>query len=147
MLRGEKISVPERIKDRASRLIKIIEEDSGIDCPTDVPGLDEWRTEPEDGEWREGSKARERMVNPEKIVGTDGINVDRFLPNRLLKALRLIGNEEYHQKPEYPPNLNYYPEKDEYYVGADGNHRAIAFKALGLDEIYAEVVPHQLGSD
>jgi hypothetical protein len=111
-------------------------EGGAISHPTDV--VDEWGTYsgnaiPMDREW---DRCR-RYVPVEDIQGpTDG-RTDRMEPNRLDNALWLMLGGHYEREPNRPPHL--VKREGDYYIGADGIHRSLVFKALGFSEMFAQV--------
>lgn len=121
-------------KDKVREFVELLKD--GADHPEDV--LDSWEGMPDRDnlEFVEGS-SREVFVDPEDVVGTDSLNVDRFRKSRLMKICRLILEDDYSLKPDNPPVLNKIEGK--YYVGSDGNHRSMVFKFIGAERMYAEV--------
>ncbi len=83
-----------------------------------------------------------RTVPVEKIVGSVGRYLDfdgRFRPRPHMPSDRLEAIKEAMRKGKRLPPVKLYQIKDEYYV-LDGNHRIAAAKALGREDIAAQIV-------
>lgn len=123
--------------NRLGRLRSLLEADEDI-VPTDL--VDEWAA------WRppremEYGESETRMVDVDRIVGTDPMNVDRLVERRLVRIVNTM--VEGNWKPRYNRVvLARHPDGD-YYVTADGNHRVLVHKFVGIDRIYAEVTPYE----
>lgn len=100
--------------------------------PKDV--VDEWKPQPR---IVTSGESILKWVSLSDVVGTDPDLTDEFMNGRLTFALELLLNGEFQPKYSSPPH---YIEIDgEFYVGNDGNHRTLACKAVGVEEIYARV--------
>lgn len=103
--------------------------------PTDlVERWDGWRANYENDvvESREGV-----WVQTDSIVGTDPMNVDRLVESRLVRVVNWLASGEW--EPEYSAVVLAERPNGERYVTSDGNHRVLAHKFFGYDEIYADV--------
>ena len=130
-----------RMTDRGAKLEQLHEmlDDEDADLhPEDL--VDEWDTWAPNYEYDHVTEGQERMVPVDKIVGTDPINEDRLVERRLVKIVNTLVAGEW--EPRYDPvKLARHPNGD-YYVTSDGNHRVLAHKFLGYDEIYATVTTY-----
>lgn len=81
------------------------------------------------------------MIPVSAIDGTSSSSVT-IKEHRLRKMLNWLLRGEFQKRPERPPKLEKFCEK--YYVSVDGHHRVIAFKWIGIDEIFAEYVGVEL---
>ena len=90
-------SFSEEHKQKAREFIECLKD--GADHPEDV--LDSWDGMPDRDnlEFVEGS-SREEFVDPDDIVGTDSLNVDRFRKSRLLNICKYVLEDEYFLKPD-----------------------------------------------
>lgn len=101
--------------------------------------VDEWRAAPN----RVGLEWEERgyeYVSVDSIVGTEGHNVERLDAGRLRRVLEMLREGQFEKEHRFPPVLC--KVGSEYFVDADGNHRVLAHKYLGLEKVYAEVVEY-----
>jgi hypothetical protein len=78
------------------------------------------------------------FVDVDRVVGTHPINEDRCVERRLVKIVNKMAEGVWEAESE-PVNLNRRPSDGQLFVGSDGNHRVLAHKFFGYDEIYAEV--------
>ena len=76
-------------------------------------------------------------VQTDSIVGTDPMNVDRLVESRLVRVVNWLAEGEW--EPEYSAVVLAERPNGERYVTSDGNHRVLAHKFFGYDEIYADV--------
>jgi len=132
-------------KGRAEDLLERVE-NGDASHPTDL--LDNWEPCPT---WSEldamsnGSvfddanelKKEEKWVPLSNVVGTDAKLTDRFEEDRIKKVLKWMLAGEF--QPKHSDRPQYIEIGGDYYVGSDGNHRTIVSKAVGIDEIFAEV--------
>lgn len=131
MSRGDVVQLT---SNQLNRVEELIEEIDTFSEPEDV--VDEWKEEPAYEE-REYLDREERMFyQTENIVGTCEMNIDRFVKGRFLKTLRLLKKGKYRKEPHFPPQIHYFQDKNEGYIGSDGIHRCLAFKAVGIEEIF-----------
>lgn len=107
--------------------------DSGL-TPRDF--VDDWEEAPQ--EFRRDRSADElgtRAVSVDEIVGSR--HPDRFIPQRLERVLYKMlhgGWETAHPNPPKLAEVN-----GAFYVHENGNHRTLAYKALGIDRMHAAV--------
>lgn len=100
--------------------------------------MDYWNAQPETGA---GYHRAHRFIPVSQIAGTTHKNItdpDKFVPRRLRKVLKWLLAERFEVRHDNPPIV----EKihGHYYVTANGNHRVIAFKALGIDRIFVTAI-------
>lgn len=137
----------ERAKDALERA-----ENDEATCATDL--LDEWKTAPSNPVLRRLSNTNDNgytgtvygWISTEDICGTDGDG--EFLGNRIEITLRRMINGRY--RPEHTRNnqMPHYKEIcGDLYVGQDGNHRSVACKYVGVDEIYAQISEYDVDED
>lgn len=82
---------------------------------------------------------RERKyISVSNIIGTGTGAEDRLEQSRLKNAVELLVEGKFKEESERPPKIE--GISGDYYVAVDGVHRSLAFKAIGTDEMYAEVV-------
>lgn len=100
--------------------------------------LDYWDAQPETNT---DYHREDRYIPVAQIAGTthkDVTNPDKFVPRRLRKVLMWLIAGRFEVKHDNPPIVEKIHGR--YYVTANGNHRVIAFKALGIERIYASVI-------
>lgn len=127
--------------DRSERLtaLRDLLDSEGDIHPTDL--VDRW-----DG-WRPGSQHEQTetrdgvLVATDTIVGTDPMNTDRLVENRLVRVVNWLAEGEW--EPRYSPVVLVEHPNGERYVLSDGNHRVLAHKYFGYDEIYADVTVYR----
>lgn len=99
---------------------------------------DYWGNQPGPG----ADYSRERRYVPvAEIAGTihqDVTDPDTFVPRRLRKVLTWLLNGEFESEHQNPPILE--KVQGEYYVSSNGNHRTIAFIALDIDRLFADLI-------
>lgn len=132
MSRDETISLTSEQRERANEMLEQLDGESE---PQDF--VDEWRVAPNrvGMEWKEEAY---QYVPTGMIVGTEGHNVERLVPGRLRSVVEKLLAGKFEKEPRFPPALCWVD--GEYFVDADGNHRVIAFKYIGIEEVYAEVI-------
>lgn len=136
MTKKTTLKLTDEQREKAYHIIQTLHSNPDkITHPTDL--INEWVPQPSHDKITWTGNTEEQYVNTDNIIGTEAMNTDRLEPSRLMKTLARLVNNQYHEQPRSPPSLN--KIEDEYYVGADGNHRCIIFKALGIEQIYAEV--------
>lgn len=126
------ISLTDEQTHKARELLEVLDEET---VPKDL--LSTWTERPE----TIGCEYEElggQYVSTEKIIGTEDHNVDRLVTDRLREIIDILIEGSFEKEHRFPPVLSLIDGN--YYVSNDGNHRTIAFKYLGIDEIYAEVV-------
>lgn len=131
---SETLSLTEAQERRAEELLEMLYSEI---TPAEV--VDEWRAAPNrvGMEWEElGCE----YVRVEDIVGTEGHNVERLDAGRMRQVVKMLVGGEFEVESRFPPVLC--KVDGEYFVDADGNHRVLAHKYIGIDEIYAEVVEY-----
>jgi hypothetical protein len=79
-----------------------------------------------------------KYVSVSDIIGTGAGAANRLEQERLKDILELLIEGEFEKEYEHPPKLE--GIGGDYYVAVDGVHRTLAFKAIGLEEIYAGVI-------
>jgi hypothetical protein len=138
----ETISLTEEQEERARDIYQRLQDDE-ITRPTDII---EWREPTKTIDYQAQKKSFPRykeLVDPGEIEGTTG-STARLEKHRLTTVLAWLIKGEFEVRDEYPPVLQ--KRDGGYYITADGHHRCIAAKAVGLDEFYVEYaeVPEQL---
>jgi len=79
-----------------------------------------------------------KYVSVSDIIGTGAGAADRLEQERLKIILELLIGGEFEKEYERSPKIE--GIGGDYYVAVDGVHRTLAFKAIGLEEIYARVI-------
>lgn len=142
---SEPLRLSARQRHRAKQVIRTLESEvedlaTGESRNTGLGAVDlvdEWEPIPPSvsGSFSE-SVAVEQVVPVEEIRG--GGRCQNVIPERIESILHkmLHGGWDLHRGRK-PPQL--IQTKFGYYVDADGNHRALVYKILGLDTLYAEV--------
>lgn len=128
------ISLTSGQEERAEELLEMLYTDI---TPDEV--VDEWRAAPS-RVGMEGEVLGEHCVLVADIVGTEGHNVERLDAGRMRRVVEMLVQGEFELEHHFPPVLC--KVNGEYFVDADGNHRVLAHKYIGIDEIYAEVVEY-----
>lgn len=101
--------------------------------------VDEWRERPNTLNHTH-TELGQQYFPVEQIVGTEDHNVTRLVTDRLREIIDILLNNEFEKEHRFPPVLS--KIDGEYYVSNDGNHRTLAFKYIGIEEIYAEVIQY-----
>jgi hypothetical protein len=130
----ETISLTDEQEERARRIYHQLR-DGEITRPTDIV---EWRKPSKsiDRQKKEGPIPRHmEFIDPANIAGTTG-SPDYLQEGRLRTALVRLIQGDFEVKNRYPPVLQNFDGR--YYITADGHHRCIAAKAVGLDQFYVE---------
>ena len=139
------LTLSDEQKKRAEDILKRVE-NGDASHPMDI--LDDWEPCPTWSEMDAMCNGRvldeanelereEKWVSISNVVGTDAELTDRFEEDRIEKILKWMLAGEF--QPKHSDRPNYLEIGGNYYVGSDGNHRTIVSKALGVDEIFAEV--------
>lgn len=129
---GKTISLTEQQRKRAFEMLNKLDSTSK---PKDF--VSEWKATP-DRIGREWDDLGERYVQVDEIVGTEPQNVERLEPKRLIDIIKKLTRGKFVKEHRYPPALC--EVNGEYFVDADGNHRVLAFKYIGINRIYGEVL-------
>lgn len=138
------LELDEEQRDRAIEIYKRIE-DGKVRSPTDV--VESWETPKvvvDDSEYDGTFPRDEDFISPAKIAGTFHSTIHRVETGRLQTILKWMVEGEFQTQHMCPPVVQ--KREDRYYVTADGHHRCMVAKAVGLDELYVEysVVPLEL---
>lgn len=138
------LSLNSNQRPRAYEILRRLR-DEEIEHPLNV--LDKWESVEERYDYwanvhdLEGEVTREkRYVAVPDIVGTlhkDLTDPSKFKARRLEKIVKWLISGCFEKEHHAPPILEQI--QDRYYVSANGNHRVIAFKAIGIEEMYATV--------
>lgn len=131
----ENLELTQRQQERLEQIKSLLQSTPNQDItPTTL--VDSWEPAPETHtmEW-ETSK---RWVHTSNIVGTVKMNIERCDARRMLKHIERIERNDFDLKHPCPPALK--QVDGEFYVDADGNHRVLLFKSIGVNKIWAEVV-------
>lgn len=139
------LTLSDEQEKRAKDILERVKEGE-VTHPNDV--LDKWEGCPSWSELdamsggmvfnEETDLSEEKWVPLTNVVGTDAELTDRFEEERIEGVLEMLLAGEF--KPKYtskPPK--YIEVNGDYYVGSDGNHRTIVAKAVGLEELFADV--------
>lgn len=81
---------------------------------------------------------KRKYVPVSDIIGTGAGSVDRLEQDRLKKVIELLIENKFEKEHERPPKLE--QVGSDYYVAVDGVHRTLAFKFIGIEKIYADVI-------
>lgn len=130
---GDTLTLSEKQEEKARKIIKTIDLESE---PSDFISL--WEPTPEKRQELEWKDEGTRYVRVDNIVGTEPFNTNRLVPGRLEDILRKMIEGKFEKEHSLPPVLSKVDGK--YYVDADGNHRVLAHKMLGIEKIYAEII-------
>lgn len=130
------VTLSESQQQKATELVSIVESKNAV-VPADL--LNRWEPAPETQ--RTDWSTETRWVSPDNIIGTVPMNVDRFVSARALKHLERLQSGEFEAQFVFPPSLK--QVEGELYVDADGNHRSIIFKFLGIERMWAEIVVYK----
>jgi hypothetical protein len=128
-------------RKRAKTILQRLSEGE-IEKPTDF--VERWELMPdyeeldtEEHVFDMDTSIEQKYVSVSKIIGTGTGGVDYLQEERLKQVLELLLVGDYKREPERPPKLE--GIDGNYYVAVDGVHRTLAFKAIGLDEMYVAV--------
>lgn len=114
-------------------------------CRTPLKFVDNWYALSEQTvEWNEDRGEKMKEVPVDKIVGTCPQNIHRFQPYRFQKVLKKLAMGEWREEVGKPEAPHFKQVGDFYYIGSDGTHRALAFKALGIEKLYARVTYYDI---
>lgn len=136
------IELTEEQRQRAEEALEQIKRGE-VTHPKDL--LDEWKACPEwqeidrmyEGDVYKESVTVEKWIPISNIVGTVSGNIDRFKKSRIESAFQRLLDGRF--EPDHSRKPHYIEVGGDLYVGADGNHRSIACKVVGLDKILARV--------
>lgn len=107
--------------------------------------VDDWYALPQRAvEWNEEQGEDIIKVPVDKIIGTCPQNINRFQSMRFQNVLKTLAMGDW--KTDRPGSELPQLQKvgDFWYVGADGNHRALAFKAMGIEYLTARVTYYDI---
>jgi hypothetical protein len=139
------ITLHSQQKKRGNDILKRVENDDTIH-PLDL--VDEWAPCPTWNDLDEMSPVDvfdpeavgenvDQWVPMDTVVGTNPNLTSRFVDRRAERILKWMLAGDFQVKHEDRPH--YIKVGDNYYVGADGNHRTLISKAVGVERLYAEV--------
>lgn len=136
------ITLNAKQRRRANNILQRLSADNVIE-PKDI--VEQWDKEPDYDDLNTEKpvfdmelQSEQKYVPVSDIIGTGAGDVDRLEKRRLKKVLELLIDGEFEQENKRPPKIEQIG--GDYYVAVDGVHRTLAFKAIGLEEIYAEVI-------
>jgi hypothetical protein len=114
-----------------------------IEKPTDI--VERWEPMPdyeeldtEEHVFDMDTSIEQKYVSVSDIIGTGTGGVDYLQQERLKQILELLMAGEFKRESERPPKFE--GVDGNYYVAVDGVHRTLAFKAIGLEKMYVEVI-------
>lgn len=127
---------------RATELLQRLSNDD-VTEPKDI--VEQWEQKPDYDDLNTNKpvldmdlQRKQKYVPVSDIIGTGAGAADR-LEQALLKAvLELLIDGDFKEEYKRPPKVE--GIGGHYYVSVDGVHRTLAFKAIGLEEMYAEVI-------
>lgn len=137
-MKTEKLDLSDNQRQKALELATKIDRGK-ITKPQDI--VDEWEPIPDKGlVWGKDlveDDTKYLHINTERLIGTARQNIERLEKDRMLNILEIIWKNNYKHRGFEPPQLVLINGR--YYVNSDGNHRALAHKALDTDDMYAKV--------
>jgi len=131
----ETITLSDSQTVKAEQLLEMLDEDIH---PSDI--VSEWNPTPSrtNLEW---TNIGGEYIPVTEIIGTEKHNIDRLEPKRMKNIVELLLNGEFNREHHLAPVLC--KIDGDYYVDSDGNHRVLAHKFIGIEEIYADVVVYR----
>lgn len=134
---GETLELTEEQFKRAKELYQLSKAED-LCVPDDL--FESWKCMESPGDSFERILVGERersYVSPSNIVGWENPNPSRFRCAKLRKVLGYMGEGKFELEADFPPKL--IQTGNELYVSADGLHRSVAAKYIGLDRLFATV--------
>jgi len=140
---GDTVELNEDQRDRALVILDLL--DAGEISYTDEI-IEDWEynmgdveysnLEPVKDYFHDGEVHPHREFIPVSEIAGTTHSRSEFKEHRLRRSLDWLINGEFELKHKRPPKLEKYREK--YYVSIDGHHRVIAFKSVGIEEMFVE---------
>lgn len=125
-------------KEQERRAKTIIQNVNSYSSPSEL--VDSWEAAPSNLSYDQFEEKRNVKVPVERIQGTDKHNINRLVNSRLESIVRLLLEGRFEKRRQKRGVPHYIcVNGNDYFVDSDGNHRTIAFKAIGIDNIYADV--------
>jgi hypothetical protein len=136
------ITLNAKQRRRAKELLQRLS-NNDVTEPKDI--VEQWEQEPDYDELNTDKpildmdlQREQKYIPVSDIIGTGAGPADRLEQARLKAVLELLIDGEFKQECKRPPKIE--GICGDYYVAVDGVHRTLAFKAIGLEEIFAEVI-------
>lgn len=136
------ICLTQEQRERAEKILRQLS-NGEVEEPADI--IERWEPMPDYDEldteehvFDIDTSIETKYVAVSDIIGTGTGGTDYLRTDRLKRVIELLLNGEFNCEPERPPKLE--GVDGDYYVAVDGVHRTLAFKAIGLDEMYVEVI-------
>jgi hypothetical protein len=138
---GDTVQLSEDQRERATKILDLLNEqkisytDEIVeDWEYNMRGIEYSNLKPAKNYFYNGEVHPDREFIPvSKIAGTTHSRSE-FKQHRLRRVLNWLIDGEFQVRDERPPTLEKY--SDSYWVSMDGHHRVIAFKSIGIEEMF-----------